>query len=201
MLSKKILIIVCLFMAVKASAQTDIVVRGDTIILANGAKFWLGEQVTLTTGSNPDKTFNFIYAPEVLRLIKKKPLAADYAGRHATIKKFQRDGAYKDKYSYNILVLDFGDPRRFWCDVQGALDNSEIVNTSPGAKSNAKDAKLAHLKKLLDSGEITQEEYETLKNKIVNNKDSDTATKKDNTKKDNTKKDNNKKDSNKPVVY
>jgi len=181
MLLKKILIVTCLFIAVKASAQTNIITRGDTIILPNGGKFWLGEQVTLTTGSNPDKTFNFIYLPEVLHLIKKKPLPANYAGKQATVKKFQKDGVYKDGYSYNILVLDFGDrdPRKYWCDVQGSLDNNEIVNTFSGTKGNDKEAKLAHLKKLLDSGEITQEEYETLKNKILNSKDNNNNTKKD----------------------
>jgi hypothetical protein len=184
MLLKKILIVACLFIAVKASAQTNIIARGDTIILPNGAKFWLGEQITLTSGSNPDKSFSFIYLPEVLHLIKKKSLPPDYAGKQATIRKFQKDGIYKGTYAYNILVLDFGDrdPRKYWCDVQGALDNNEIVNTFSGAKVNDKDAKLAHLKKLLDSGEITQEEYETLKNKIVNGKDNDNNTKKDSSK-------------------
>jgi hypothetical protein len=189
MLLKKILIVACLFITIKASAQINIINRGDTIILANGAKFWLGEQVTLTSGSNPDKSFSFIYLPEVLHLIKKKSLPPDYAGKQATVRKFQKDGVYKGTYAYNILVLDFGDrdPRKYWCDVQGALDNNEIVNTFSGTKGNDKDAKLAHLKKLLDSGEITQEEYETLKNKILNGKDNDNN--------------NTKKDSSKPVVF
>ena len=106
MLLKKILIVACLFITIKASAQINIINRGDTIILANGAKFWLGEQVTLTSGSNPDKSFSFIYLPEVLHLIKKKSLPPDYAGKQATVRKFQKDGVYKGTYAYNILVLD-----------------------------------------------------------------------------------------------
>ncbi len=162
MLLKKILIVTFLFIAVKTSAQTNIITRGDTIILANGAKYWLGEQITLTNGSNPDQSFSFIYKPEVLHLIKKKSLPPDYAGKQATIKKFQKDGVYKGTYAYNILVLDFGDrdPIKYWCDVQGALDNNEIVNTFSGTQGNDKAAKLAHLKKLLDSGKITPEEYQ-----------------------------------------
>ncbi len=176
---------VCLLVAIKASAQTNIIVRGDTIILANGAKYWLGEQITLTNGSNPDKSFSSIYLPEVLHLIKKHPLAANYAGKQATIKKFQRDGIYKGTFSYNILVLDFDDrdPRKYWCDVQGALDNNEIVNTFATSQGSDKTAKLAHLKKLLDSGEITPEEYETLKSKILNdNNNNNSNPKKDNSK-------------------
>jgi hypothetical protein len=135
MLLKRILIVACLMVAIKASAQ-DIVARGDTLILPNGAKFWLGEKITLGTGSNPDRTFNFIYIPEVLHLIKKHSLGADFAGRIATIKKFQKDGAYKGGYAFNILVVDFGDPRRYWCDVQGAVASNEIVSTFSDAKRN-----------------------------------------------------------------
>jgi putative oligomerization/nucleic acid binding protein len=187
MLLKKILMVVCLLVAIKASAQSDIIIRGDTLILPNGAKYWRGEQVTIGTGSNMDKTFNFIYIPEVLHLIKKHALAANYAGRTATIKKFQKDGAYKNGYSYNILVIDFGEPRNYWCDVQGALVSNELVNTSKGSK-DSKEAKLARLKKLLDSGDITQDEYNTLKNKILNNNDTNTDP-------------NPKKDNSKPIVF
>jgi hypothetical protein len=171
MLQKRVFIVaVCLFLAVKVSAQTSIIVKGDTIVLTNGARFWLGEEITLGIGSSPDKTFSYIYDPVIHRITKRGLLSADYSGKKATIKKFQRDGAYKGGYSYNILVLDFGDPRRFWCDVQGALDNHEILNPFNNKQDTSKEAKLLHLKKLLDSGEISQEEYETLKNKILDNK-------------------------------
>jgi hypothetical protein len=169
---KKIFIAaVCLVWAFGASAQNSIIVKGDTIILSNGAKYWLGEEITLGAGSSPDKAFSYIYDPIIHRIAKKKGLlSADYAGRKATIKKFQRDGAYKGGYSYNILVLDLGGPMRFWCDVQGALDNNEILSPVKNKPDTSKEAKLLHLKKLLDAGEISQEEYETLKSKIVENK-------------------------------
>lgn len=152
----------------KVSAQ-QISVRGDTLILNNGSKFWLNQEVTLGNGSAPDKTFNFIYEPEILYLKKRKPLGAGYYAKKATIKKFQRDGPYKKSYSYNIIVLDFGDSKKFWCDVQGALDNNELVapEALPVPASENKDAKLARLKKLYDAGDITKEEYEILKAKIL----------------------------------
>lgn len=151
----------------KASAQ-QITVRGDTLILNNGSKFWLNQEVTLGNGSAPDKTFNFIYEPEILYLKKRKPLSAGYYAKKAVIKKFQRDGPYKKSYSYNIIVLDFGDSKKFWCDVQGAIDNSELID--PGSalpQMDNKDAKLSRLKKLYDSGDITKDEYELLKAKIL----------------------------------
>jgi hypothetical protein len=129
MLVKKLLIAVCFFTAYNVSAQDiNIITRGDTIILQNGAKFWIGEQITLGNPSLPNGGFSFIYFPELLHLTKKGPLNAKYGGQQATIKKFQRDGAYKGGFSYNIIVLEFSDRRRFWCDVAPALDSKEIIN-------------------------------------------------------------------------
>ena len=175
----------CVFFAVQVSAQTDIVVKGDTLLLPNGSKFWLGEQVTLNSGSLPDKSFNYIYEPEKLYIVKKKLLSGSYGGLTANITKFQRDGAYKGSYSYNIIVLDFGRKKTFWCDVQGAIDNNEIVNNLPNTIKPASDkaAQLAKLKKLLDSGDITKEQYETLKSKLENGKDAQNVKKPVNEKK------------------
>jgi len=169
-----LVVLLCAITIAKARAQ-QITVKGDTLILSNGSKFWLNQEVTLGNGSAPDKTFNFIYEPEILYLKKRKPLSAGYYAKKAVIKKFQRDGPYKKSYSYNIIVLDFGDSKKFWCDVQGALDNFELVAPSPlPAPSDGKDAKLARLKKLYDSGDITKDEYETLKARILNSKETPT---------------------------
>ena len=143
------------------------------MLLTNGSKFWLGEQVTLNSGSLPDKRFSYIYEPEKLYIVKRKPLSGSFSGLTATVSKFQRDGAYKGSYSYNILVLDFGRRRTYWCDIQGAIDNNEIVNnlTKTIKPSSDKVARLAKLNKLLETGEITKEEYETLKAKLENEKE------------------------------
>ena len=124
--AKRLLIGLCLFMGYKASAQ-DIMTRGDTIILRNGARFWIGEQITLGNPSSPNGGFTYIYFPEVLHITKKRPLNAKYFGRQGVIKKFQRDGAYKGGVSYNIIVLEI-DRLRYWCDVAPALDSKEIIN-------------------------------------------------------------------------
>jgi len=168
----RILIIAAIFITFKAAAQDQIIAKGDTLVLPNGSKFWMNEQVTLGSGSSPDRTFNFIYMPEMLRIVKKKPADANYSGQVATVKKFQRDGAYKNSYSYNILVLEFSDRRRYWCDIEGAVSANEIIDPNRktgGAES--KETRLARLQKLYDSGQITRDEYETLKSKIVNEKD------------------------------
>src|ERR1700743_1445104 len=144
MLFRKILVVVCLFVAANASAQTDIVVNGDTMTLPNGAKFVIGQQITLGPGTNADKSYLFIYQPELLKITKKKYLDANNVGRVVTIKKFQRDGEYKGGYSYNILVLDMGGMRNYWCDIKYALRNGEVVgdkhieNKAPAKSHKAK---------------------------------------------------------------
>jgi hypothetical protein len=135
MLLRKLLIIVCLFIAGKATAQTDIVVNGDTMTLPNGATFSVGQQITLGSGSNPDKSFAFVYQPELLHITKKKFLDASNFGKVATIKKFQRDGEYKGGYSYNILVLDIGGLRNYWCDIKYALRNGEVAGDRHSEKN------------------------------------------------------------------
>jgi len=165
---KKMLVLVCLFIAVKATAQTSITVKGDTLVLPNGLKFWLGKEVELSSGSLPDRSFAFIYQPELLYLKKKKPLNAGYAGQKATIKKFQRDGIYKGGYAYNIIVLAFAGGKTFWCDVQNALNSNEITGNRTELETS-KEARLLKLKKLLDDGDISMDEYKTLKNKLTGN--------------------------------
>src|ERR1700712_230403 len=104
MLAKNIMFLAFLFTVLKATAQKDIVLKGDTLVMPNGSKFWLGEQVTLGNGSSPDKSFSFIYTPELYFIKKRQPLSAGFYNQQATIKKFERDGNYKKSYSYNILV-------------------------------------------------------------------------------------------------
>ena len=125
---KRILMLGLLFCALRVYAQTNILLKGDTLILPDGAKFWKGEEVTLGDGSMPDRSFMYIYTPEILHMTKKKPLASIFSSRKAIIKNFKKDGEYKHGYSYNILVLDFGDIRHYWCDVAGAVANKELIN-------------------------------------------------------------------------
>jgi hypothetical protein len=175
----RILITACVLFTMKAAAQDQIIARGDTLVLPNGSKFWMNEQVTLGSGSLPDRTFNYVYLPEMLRLMKKRPADANYSGQTGTVKKFQRDGAYKDSYSYNILVLEFSDRRRYWCDIQGAVSANEIIDPNKkGGGAESKEARIARLQKLFDSGQINKDEYETLKNKILNEKDPNANNKK-----------------------
>jgi len=175
----RILVVAFFSIAIKASAQDQIIAKGDTLVLPNGSKFWLGEQVTLGSGSLQDRTFSYIFDPEIPLIPKRRAAAANYSGQTATVKKFQRDGAYKNSYSYNILVLDFNDRRRLWCDILPAISANEIIDlNAKKGQPESKEARLARLQKLYDSGQITKDEYETLKSKILNEKDANPNDKK-----------------------
>lgn len=119
-----------------SKAQTDIALKGDTLILPNGTKFWLNEEVTLGVGTAPDKSFNFIYEPGLYGVLKRKPLSASYYNKKAVIRKFEKDANYRHSYAYNIIVLDFGDKHKYWCDVRGALDNNELTGVIPLVDNN-----------------------------------------------------------------
>lgn len=85
--------------AVTTQAQTDIALKGDTLILPNGAKFWLNEEVTVGVGTAPDKSFNFIYEPGLFGMAKRKPLGASYYNKKAVIRKFEKDANYRHSYA------------------------------------------------------------------------------------------------------
>jgi len=138
LLQRKILYIgFCLASGSCFSQSTNIIVKGDTLILENGSKFWIGEEVTLGTGLAPDKSFVYIYeSPASLKNIltiskKRKSIPVMYSGHAAMIKKFEKDGIHKKDYGYNIIVLQFVDGKQYWCDVQNALNNNEILSGQP----------------------------------------------------------------------
>jgi hypothetical protein len=137
-LQKKILYIGFSLASGSCFAQSNnIIVKGDTLILDNGSKFWIGEEVTLGTGLAPDKSFVYIYeSPVALKNIllsskKRKSIPIMYAGHAGMIKKFEKDGLHKKDYVYNIIVLQFVDGKQYWCDVQNALTNNEILSGLP----------------------------------------------------------------------
>jgi hypothetical protein len=164
-LATRAAMVILLAFGVRSASAQDISMRGDTLITSSGSKFWINEEITLGNGSAGDKTFEYVYEPGMRR---HKNLSQLFEGRKAIIRKFAKDGNYKKSYSYNILILDFGDKHKYYCDLPGALAHDELHD--PGAvvaDADGTEAKLARLKKAYDSGAITKEEYETLKSKVT----------------------------------
>src|SRR6202012_2299799 len=66
-----------------------------------------------------------------LRHAETQTVKRNLYNKKAVIRKFEKDANYKHSYAYNIIVLDFGDKHKYWCDVRGALDNSELMGLVP----------------------------------------------------------------------
>jgi hypothetical protein len=174
-----------ILLAMNLSAQHNITLRGDTLILNNQAKFWINEELFFGSGTMPDKTYSYIYeAPNSLqKLIKnrnRKLLSRGFKGYKSKVVKFEKEiGHNRKEYDYNIIVLEMPEGKRYWCDIVNAFSNHEILlktietNTAEVTKvvenENPVDvsAELARLKKLLDSKAISQREYDLRKKKLL----------------------------------
>ena len=100
------------------------------------------------------------------------------APRHANhtveVARTDKRGSKKVGYTY-YAILKMGEASRYECDVESAIIAGEIVvpdefkpktNTTQTPAVSAAD-ELIKLKKLLDAGAITQEEYDAAKKKLL----------------------------------
>ncbi len=161
--------VACMTLATNVSAQHNIL-HGDTLILNNHEKFWLNEEVVFGTGTLPNRAYSYIYeAPNGLQKLvndhKKKLLPPAYKGYKSKIVKFEKEvGHNKKDYDYTILVLETADGKRFWCDIDHAYNNHEIVlkasdngggTTVIRTEPNKSDADFSKKKSLPDSKKTT----------------------------------------------
>ena len=122
----------CILFATNLFAQHN-TLNGDTLILGNQAKFWINEEVIFGSGTMPDKSYTYIYeAPNSLQKIvnnhKRKLLSPAYKGFKSKIVKFEKEvGHNKKGYDFSILVLEMPNGTKYWCDVNNAYTNHEIV--------------------------------------------------------------------------
>ena len=167
-------IALCIFLC--GFSQTDLPkLEKDTIFTTPGYKIIVGEQIKLGTGTMPDGSFKYI------RVSRKSPfnnghtfdasLERSNSGHSFKIAKVTDHGSKKTGYTYYALI-SLG-LMRYEIDVENAIAAGEIVlpnefrkATSTATGSTADE--LIKLKKLLDDGVITKEEFEKQKNKLLN---------------------------------
>jgi hypothetical protein len=122
----------CILFATNMFAQHTIL-NGDTLTLNKEAKFWLNEELIFGSGTMPDRSYTYIYeAPNSLQKLvnnhKRKLLSPGYKGFKSKIVKFEKEiGHNKKGYDYTILVLEMPNGTKYWCDVNNAYTNHEIV--------------------------------------------------------------------------
>jgi hypothetical protein len=185
-----------LLIVTNASAQNNISIKGDTLILNNHAKFWINEEVVFGQGTMPNKSYSYIYeAPNSLQKIinnhKRKLLSRGHQGYKSKVVKFEKEiGRNKKEYNYSIIVLETPEGKRYWCDVANAFNNQEIqFRTDESNVAQQKDtdannnnsadvnAELSRLKKLLDDGSISQDQYDLLKKKLLDSQKTSSTSK------------------------
>ncbi|HVZ96724.1 MAG TPA: hypothetical protein VG847_07605 [Chitinophagaceae bacterium] len=123
-----------------AAAQKSVVMKGDTMIVNNDAKFWLNRIIYFGNGTMPDRTYSYIYeAPNPLQKLisnhRKKLMRAGFNGFKCKVVKFEKEiGHSKKDDNYTILVLELPDGKRYWCDIANAYNTNEIVLNEPENK-------------------------------------------------------------------
>jgi predicted Zn-dependent peptidase len=86
------------------------------------------------------------------------------------VAKLEKRGDEQHGYSYYVVLA--GMPR-YEVDIENAIASGEVVvpgrSKNPLAGKNSVADELVKFKKLLDEGALTQQEFETLKKKLLNN--------------------------------
>lgn len=139
---------------------------------SNGVTYKEGDTVKLGRGTAPNGDFRYI---QVMGLgmntydKDKNNLPRNYSDGNAVIKRvtnWRKKGA--DKF---YVVVGVGLMNNYWIAIEDAIATCEIANckdkNQPAAAGPDKYDQLAKLKKLLDDGVITQDEYDKEKKKLL----------------------------------
>ena len=162
-------------------AQDSIYLRNDTLHTSSGFVIYPGQDIKLGNGSMPNGDFMYITVstssfyyianrgkPGVINALSRK-----YINQHAMVLKIDVRGNEKKGYLY-YPIINVG-ANRYQIDTDGAIATGEIVVPDEfkpkqvSALQPQEDTydKLKKLKELLDSGAITQEEYDAQKKKLL----------------------------------
>lgn len=132
---------------------------------SNGITYKKGDEITMSKGTGHDDTYMYLWISG-----GGKINTVAYNGIKVTIKKIKR---FKNKRGEKILFsVGGGNIINYTLDIESAIEYCEIKNCKEKStditenKSN-KYEKLKKLKELLDSGIITQSEFDKEKKKIL----------------------------------
>ncbi|MFD2146467.1 SHOCT domain-containing protein [Mucilaginibacter antarcticus] len=172
---KKILLIIVLLTPLLTKAQGFFGTAVTEYKASNGVTYKLGDTVKLGRGTKPDGTFLYVEDRGIIpnpRSVRNLP--KEFANVGATLKgirKIKVNGVEKYVFSINP-----GGPMRYSVFIDDAIEACEVkpckaadaVQTVPSAAGSVAD-EIKKLKALLDSGAITQAEYDAQKKKLLGN--------------------------------
>jgi hypothetical protein len=146
---------------------------------SNGKTYHIGDTIKLGQGSSPNGTFRYVQYAGIASFMNMGQEGADShnlernaSGYEAVVKKihqFKWHGAEKV-----VFAVGLGGANNFDLWIEDAITSCEIVDCKPKTQavvvSSTDDNldKLKKLKALLDSGAITQAEYDAQKKKLLN---------------------------------
>jgi hypothetical protein len=158
------------------------VIVGNQYKASNGWTIKRDDEIQLGKGSMPEKTFAFINEmPNLLTYNQNTNYAAiklphTYNGRKVKVLEVTINGGKRMGF-YIVAKIGIGGISRYILDIENAIEANEIVvpseysknsNAESSASVSSKADELIKLKSLLNSGAVTQEEYDTEKKKILN---------------------------------
>ncbi|MEZ2441070.1 SHOCT domain-containing protein [Chitinophaga sp. RCC_12] len=141
-----------------------------------------GDELKIGKGSMPNKTFSFIYqspagfATETSgdNYSNKRYAGTNMAGKSTKVKSLIAYGNKKTGYTI-VARVGFGELVNYWIEIDNAVDGGELIPPAAYAKKEQGGTstggsvadELKKLKELLDSGALTQEEYNAQKKKLL----------------------------------
>lgn len=164
----------------------------NSIKHSSGFVIKVGEKVKLGRGTMPDGTFKYIRAnaaslfsysgPNANSANSANALMYSYNGLMGEVARIENRGNKRRGY-VTYLILKLGLPARYEVDLDNAIQSGEIVipdEFKPKEKPLQVEIKggsfsladeLIKLKKLLDDGILTKEEFEAQKKKLLDKKE------------------------------
>ncbi len=186
MIMRNILVVIFLLGSFHVTAQVSnkysdlpaLVKSGDTIyVTTENVRYIIGGDVHLGLGTLPNGNFKFIRIarnnPKTIHLYQLK---SDWRGHFFRIKDVFKVGSDDRGYAF-YLEIDGGLAVNYECDIVNALRSGEVVvdgYTPPSQKPVVVEQQhlsiadeLKKLKELKDEGILTQDEFDTQKQKLL----------------------------------
>jgi len=150
--------------------------KNDSLVTSIGWVLHQGDTITLGIGSMPDGRYKFVQTSESGTLVGDGHLSNRYSGKTFEIFKIK---VFRGR---QVPVIKYGNPKnkimgqRWDIEIEGAITSGEINvpeqyrKEKPHTPAISRADELTKLKKLLDDGVLTKEEFEAEKKKILDAK-------------------------------